>query len=523
VSQTARRALYAQIRAEQTDDSARYVDLRADFVAHDGSEHFLAVGGKWDRKYKRYVENGETAKLLKLHPGQYDAARWFALWLKAHLAGRHLDERGQVIRSLLLAGGRRGGKSDLSTKCGVAYAIATPRSRVWLVSPSIAETEELELALLDWLPHRWYTKLGAPWYRFLLANWSTITLRSAHDPESLKRGRADFVVMNEAQKMDERAFAVLRPQTADKGGLVILAANPPTTASGQWIADYADETQSGRRPAKYIHIDATRNPFVDQQALDDLRLEVDERTYRIERHGEFLPRVAVCFYSWNANVNVRRTPDVGDVTRDYTERKFGRAYDYIAGFDFQIHPFMASVFFRTYADDHADGEPLLWAVDAVTVEGNEDDLMDALENRGYDGARVACVVDASGEWQDAERTKGRGSCDVMRRRKWTNIYLPDGGLRRNPDIVERVAVTNARMCAADGRRRVYSDPRNVDLNQALRKWERKNGQPFRQSKYAHLCDAFSYPLYRLYPRKLATGPFRFDRIKPKEKGGWEDL
>jgi len=111
----------------------------------------------------------------------------------------------------------------------------------------------------------------------------------------------------------------------------------------------------------------------------------------------------------------------------------------------------------------------------------------------------------------------------MRRRKWTNIYLPDGGLRRNPDIVERVAVTNARMCAADGRRRVYSDPRNVDLNQALRKWERKNGQPFRQSKYAHLCDAFSYPLYRLYPRKLATGPFRFDRIKPKEKGGWEDL
>src|SRR5262245_53016552 len=316
MSRTARRALYAQIRAEETRATERYVDLRADYIAHDRSEHFMALGGRYDRKAKRFDDSpAASCKLFKLHPGQYEAGRWFAAWMRGYLEKRPIQENGRVIRSMLLAGGRRGGKSDLGVKVGVGFALAVPKSRVWLVSPSIPETEELELALLDWLPRRWYNRLGAPWYRFLLPNWSTITLRSGHDPEALKRGRADFVVLNEAQRMHERVFAIVRPQTADQGGLVVLCANPPEDPVGQWIADMVEETQAGRRPTKYIHLDASKNPYVDQRSLDDLALEVDERTYRVERHGEFLPRLDIVFHSWSPTLNIQPRPDVGNVTR----------------------------------------------------------------------------------------------------------------------------------------------------------------------------------------------------------------
>jgi hypothetical protein len=528
MSRLARRALYAQVRAEHSAQSARFVDLRADFRSYDGERHFLAVGGKWDRLMKDFSPDGDaaTGKLFQLHPGQYEVGEWFARWLDGHIRKKPLKEHGKVMRSLLLAGGRRAGKSDYAIKAAVAYAVAIPKSRVWIVAPSIPETEEIELALLDWLPRAWYKRLGAPWYRFLFPNWSTVTLRSAHDPEVLKRGRADFVVMNEAQKMHERAFAILRPSTADKGGLIILTANPPEEPIGQWVADFVEECRAERRPAKYIHVDARKNPFVDQGALDDLALEVDERTYRMERDGEFLARLDIAFYAWSPTLNVVPTPDVGDMTREWTAARFGRegGYDYVAGFDFQLHPHMAVCFFKAFRDPFfPDADPILWAVDYAAIKGNEDELFDELARRGYDGSKVACVPDASGEYQDAERTRGRGSCDIMRRRNWGHIFLPDPKSKRNPDITERVAVANARICTADHVRHVFSDPRNLELNIALRKWEMRNGAPHRKSPYAHLCDAFSYPLFRLYPRRTSPGPFRHDRIQREARGGWEDI
>jgi hypothetical protein len=524
MSATARRVLCAQKRREQTNESDRYIDLRLDVGSIDGTESILSVGGKWDRKVKRYVENGTTAKVVKLHPGQLEAGRWFVAWLKAHLAKAVITEHGHVMRSLLLAGGRRGGKSDLAIKLAIAYAICVPRSRVWIVSPNFPKTEEVELSLLEFLPRKWYRHLGSPWYRFALANGSTITLRSAHNPEDLRRGRADFVVMNEAQDMAERCYAIVRPQTADKGGLVVLCANPPEFPIGQWVADFAEETQARQRPAKYIHIDARLNPFVDQASLDDMAKEVDERTYRKERLGEFLARLDIAFHAWSP-LNSRPVPELArDVTREFCLKRFGRdGYDYIAGFDFQKHPHMAVVFFKAFADpDDPGGEPLLWAVDAFTVRGNEDELLDELERAHYVGENVACVIDASGEWQDSDRTKGRGSADVMRRRKWGHIFLPDPRARRNPEITERVAVTNARLCLANKKRHVFVLPDLADLILALRKWEMRNGVPFRGSKFAHLCDAFSYPLFRLYPRRHREA-FQFEQVKRPKRGGWEEI
>jgi hypothetical protein len=58
------------------------------------------------------------------------------------------------------------------------------------------------------------------------------------------------------------------------------------------------------------------------------------------------------------------------------------------------------------------------------------------------------------------------------------------------------------MCTANFQneeyRRLFSIPRNVKTNEALSKWPRRNGDPDRGSRYAGLCEAVNYQLWRIF-------------------------
>lgn len=515
------RDLCASKRLEDGEGDERFSSLCAEMVAEEDGEVILSVGGRWDKRDKRYDGDADQAVVLGLHPGQIEPARWFARWCEARLRGETLsvsvvdaDGRGQSKRpvySCLCAGGRRGGKTDFCVKCALCFCVLIPGSRVWLVSENIPKTEELDEVLLDLLPSGWYARLGAPWYRYTFLNGSSLHLRSAHDAESLKRGRCDFAVLNEAQNIPERAYAIVRAAIADTGGLVLLAANPPdNTPLGQWVGDFYERTKARRRASKLFEFDPRLNPHVRVEALESMADEIDERSFRIEILGEFLPRTDVVFYSWSQD-NVVPLPEMGRiVTGEFLRRRMGsRPFPRVIGADFQMAPHMAAVSYQAY-DDPLDpfdqgGEPLLWIAEEFRLEGaTEDDLIDELEARGFRGDETAVIADASGEWQDAERTRGKGSYDRFRERKWRFIFTPDKDTKRNPLIIERTSVANSRMRAADGRRRLFSAPENYHTNRALKLWEIKNGFPNKRSEHAHLSDAVTYPLYRWYPRKLRS-------------------
>jgi hypothetical protein len=154
-------------------------------------------------------------------------------------------------------------------------------------------------------------------------------------------------------------------------------------------------------------------------------------------------------------------------------------------------------------------------VDEVAIDtGAEDDLIDALEAKGYRGDECAVIADASGEWQDAARTKGRGSWDMLRRRRWHHLYKPDSMAERNPRVEERCATANARIRTADDRRHFFVVPELRQLAQALSRWPLNSvGTPSRHSEYAHRCDGATYPLCRFYPRRLIEARLEFTRIE----------
>lgn len=518
------------------DRGGRFLDMRLNLTREATGEVLLKAGGRWDRAEKRFTGRAKERRVLGLHEGQVDAARWFVSWMAARKAGRHVLENGQPVFAWALVGGRRGGKSVLALRAQLAYLDDIPRSIGWFVVPAFPDMAEAVREVEDQIPREWYRYRENEWK---LENGSKLFIRSSHDPDDLKRGRVDVAVLNEAQKHDRKAYGILRPAVADKGGLVILTANPPDSARGEWLSELVEKSRAGKVGVKVFDLDPRRNPHVDYAALEGLKNELDERTYRREILGEFLPREDVVFYAYSdseidGNVRPEGTDAHGrplrNVTEDFLARSFSVRAAQLHGMDFQKTPGQAASTMRFYEDpDEPNGPPLIWYVDSVFVErGSEDHLLDALEGvrHGYTGDDPV-VIDASGEYQDSERTKGKASADVLRRRGWRHIFLPDPKARRNPHVSERIAVMNGLWCSSTGKRRAFVVPECGELRRAFRLWEYRNGKPSdnRTLPFAHYCDASSYPPFRLFPRRI--DPPRASRavtlIARPKRGGWESL
>jgi hypothetical protein len=296
------------------------------------------------------------------------------------------------------------------------------------------------------------------------------------------------------------------------------------------VSELVEKAGAGKVGVKVFRLDPKLNPHVDHAALESLRDELDEKTFRREILGEFVPRGDIVFYAFSPTMNVREAgrgekgEKLVEVTRAFLARKFGAEADRLHGIDFGKNQHMAASTLRFFADPlEPNGDPLVWFVDGFTLEqGNEDDLVLALERRGNAPEDIA-VIDASGEWQDTDRTKGRASADILRRAGWRRLFLPDAKSRRNPPIEERLAVTNSLFKTAAGARKAFVDPRAIELIRAFRLWPTRFGGPAKQSEYVHICDSATYPPYRLFPRRAVSTSPTITLIERPKRGGWETI
>lgn len=490
-------------------------------------------GGTWDRRKKCFVASKSFANArtleMRFHAGQEDAARWFADWLRRFLRG---DWNG-VERpwSALFVGGRRSGKTHLSCAILIVFAVAVKGSKLWAISPTLETGAELDDAFREQIPHAWVVRHAgdesggrATEYRF--DNGSRIRLRSAVKPERLKAGRADITLLNEAQMMAEAAYIKVRAAAADRGGLVLLAANPPDSERGRWI-----ETQYMERMAKKVDgvvftFDPIRNPFIEYQALLSMLLECDKRTGDREIRGIFGPIGDAVFYDWSDLENWKDPPaNFVDVTSEITTKVLGRPATDIVGMDFQKMPAMVGAVCRWYRDPDNPGVDLLWVVDeAIVDEADENGLLDALEGMPryrigdglpakreheecYDAVNSACVIDASGFWQDGAHNQGRTSDLHLKARRWNRLYTPQKDSDRNPAIVERMKAGNAMILNGLDQRRLFVSRHCERSAKAFRNYENKNGSANRRSKFAHIVDAITYVIYRFTgkPKRQSTG------------------
>lgn len=485
----------------------------------DDDEEILRVGGRWDRVSSAWVGEAEQAVVVRIvrGGGQERAARWLAKWFRAFLTGdwRPFPRR---LWSMLMLGGRRSGKTHLGIAALVTFAIACPGGIVWAVSPTQPRTLELERNMRSLLPANWYRYRGGGAGKdstLTLVNGAELLLMSGHSGDTLRQGRVDFALYNEGQAMSHAGYVQIRAPISDVGGLVLIAANPPSEPIGRWVEDYVDGVHADKIDGVHFNLSPDENPWIELSALTSLASEVDEDTYARDVLGVLKPIGDVVLHAWSDRESKRSVPPgLIDITEAENLRTLGVANKpWLIGMDFQAQPHMVAVVYKLFRDPEVPDAILDWIVGAVVVpEADEDDLVDGLGladrwtptgyqiGAGFAGDECAVVMDASAWFQDGEHNRGRTSDLKLRARGWRSLFMPQRDSKRNPDLVERVKTANARLKTQDQRRHLFVTPEVTAVAIAFRRWENRNGIPHRRSPYAHICDAATYPLYRRYAR-----------------------
>ena len=502
--------------------SDRYSDLQIAYVDETTGDLIGRLGGKWDRFTRTYVGDADHEKIVTFHPGQLEFARWFCnTWLTAHLDGWPAGTL--PIYTALVAGGRRAGKTRMLAELVAGYSVAIEQAITWIVVPSDVENygEELRSYLEATLALDWYTALGSPYWSYTLINGSVIRLMSGFTPRKLKKGGAGLILMNEGQQIPKKSYQNVRASIADHFGLVTIAANPPDEDDvGAWVADIASGTQSGQlENAKAFFVDPLANPHIDQVALMSLADTMSAHEFDVQIRGMFhVPKNSV-LSAWNRLENEKQRPEVGEITERFTFHHESYAYKHVIGIDVQKFPWIVGAVAHAYANPDAPGdmnEALLWFDDEVFVDnGDEIDLANVLIDRGYDPRETLLVVDASGDWQQAERRdkfkrpeyRGAGSYDMLRGAGFRSVVPPDPDMKANPAVLERVRGANARIGTKSRKRYVFADPtRCPRLVSTIANWKATRGRPSRTSEEAHAGDAITYLIWRFFPRRRqATG------------------
>lgn len=533
-----------RLRRARDPGGEALVDMRIDVIWED--QIVLSVGGRWDRNLEDYDGEAESAVEVYPHAGQIPTLEWFIAWMGVHAGRRedppaldddaldkleqHMIQEDEVF-SAMLAGGRRGGKTWFAAVICALYAVQFPNAIVWVVNPNDQKHDEVRRYMSQLLAPEWIARetVAEGWE---LVNGSAIMLKSAYvgtDPDAIKEGEAHLVWMNEGQKMAKRVYVVARGAVVDSSGLVLICANPPVEAKDQqWVGDFAADAQAGRQMSCYRHFNPLDNPHINRMALLALSREVDERTFRIEVLGEFLPPSNMVAYNWirTGDGNERKMPQPGDphwidVTAQFLRMEDeGDDLEDMIGMDFQVHPWMGGPVYRFFAPiDQAPTREnvVMWGVDEIVIEGDELAWCEEAKGKGYDPETTLICGDATGEYQHSRRSstdqpppewEGKGSYDMLKQGGFLHIVPPSRRMRRkNPDVRDRVRAMTSMIEAGlkKKRRRLFLDPDLCPKTcKSIREWPNVHGKPSRVHEAAHLGDGASYPIVRIFPRVLRS-------------------
>lgn len=521
---------------EQLEGPERYRDLALALRRDKTKETLLWAGGRWDRLENRFVDETEpeTVTVIDLEESQTEFTTWFAEFLADFRDGYQRD-----ISAALVAGDRRAGKTFDAYYCQIAALIDVPiipatkmPAMGWTVSKTFRERNELDELMSARVPSEWYHLQRAPEYRYDFVHGSVLFNLSADDPDSLKRGKVDWVLYNEVQKMQARAVVNGLYGTADQAGLCMMTANKPRAndSRGEWLFDLKEaiedevhaQASALKREAlgiRYFLMSSKNNRKIDQPArrrVGRLAAIIDPTTAEADNDDGTewkRPGDKAC-WEFDKHKHLHMPPRIGlrEVTAEVAQPHFWGEWGGVAGIDFQGKPHIPTAVLQIYGDPN---RPLYCFVDEYVEIGKaltEELFLEGFElihGERYKRDGLLWICDASSTWQGPRHDFEGGerpSSEVFEGAGWTIIpsqapvKTSKTGRGRNPRVDERLQLFNE-LLRQD---RIRIDPKRCPwLVECIREATTKRMTGRRVlvgNQYAHMIDAATYPIWRLEPR-----------------------
>jgi phage terminase large subunit len=388
-------------------------------------------------------------------------------------------------RFRVVIAGRRFGKTHLAIR-ELCWHAREPGKDVWYVSPSYRQSKNI---VWKKLKHRlqdlrWADKINETELSINLKNGSTISLKGADNHDSLRGVGLDFIVLDEFADIDPDAwFETLRPTLSDKQGRAMFIGTPKGMNWAYELYQMPNVDPNTWSSYQYTTIDGGNVPV---EEIEQARKDLDERTFRQEYMGTFETFAGRIYYSFDRKNNVKDI-DIAD-----------RSVLYV-GMDFNIDPMTAVIAIRS-------GDSL-YVIDEIRMfSSNTAEIVEEIKSR-YPHSKVWVYPDPASRQR---KTSAGGTTDLT-------ILQNAGFVVKAPHahtpVRDRINAVNSRLCATNGQRHLFIDPKCKAVIEGLERHTYKEGtsQPDKDSGYDHMMDALGYMVDYLFPVKRE----REERYEPK--------
>jgi hypothetical protein len=370
--------------------------------------------------------------------------------------------------------GRRFGKTHVAMRELARFGAVKQNSLVWYVAPSYRMAkgivwDQLKGRLKDL---RWVEQTNEAELTMRLKNGSKICLKGADSPDSLRGVGLDFLVMDEFQDTDPRAWTeILRPTLSDKHGNALFLGTPRGVGSFSHEMYSMAQTTDDWDSFSYKTIDGQQVPASEIEAA---KRDMDQKTFEQEYLATFNTYSGVVYYNFDREHSV--VPCNGMPTREIH-----------VGIDFNVDPMSCAICV-------IEGNTLYF-IDEICMRGsNTDEVCDELKRR-YPQSRIIMYPDPAGRQR---KTSAGGRTDIS--------ILQNAGFgvqvrNAHTPIRDRVNSVNAKLKNTQELRTMFIDPKCKQIINSLERMVYKPGTSVieKDGELDHMADAVGYLIDFLYP------------------------
>lgn len=177
----------------------------------------------------------------------------------------------------------------------------------WYVAPTYKQAKLIAWRLLlSYLPEELIAKTNETELTVYLKNNSTISLKGADNPDSLRGVGINGLILDEYAFTDPYAWDVLRPLLTDRKGWVIFISTPNGYNHFYDLWNMEQTSDS----FKSFHFTSYDNPYLDPEEIDEAKKSMSSERFDQEYMAEFTKRAGT-IWQFNRTVHVvpRRNPD----------------------------------------------------------------------------------------------------------------------------------------------------------------------------------------------------------------------
>ena len=189
-------------------------------------------------------------------------------------------------RFVILAAGRRFGKTVLALVKIITKALAVPKSKIWYVAPTYRQAEMIAWKMLfEMIPAELIAKKNEVRLEIVLINGAEISLKGADNEDSLRGVGLDGVVLDEYASMKMNVWQeIIRPMLTDRKGWALFIGTPKGKNHfwELWIKGQRKEHNISSYQMK-----TWDNPFIPRSEIKEAEAVMNDRYFKQEYEASF--------------------------------------------------------------------------------------------------------------------------------------------------------------------------------------------------------------------------------------------